>query len=90
VIPVPTVQGPGPSFLAPVPPPRDRRASSPPPATYAPPPGAELAVLTGSGSAPPAALQARLYPSNDVATATGLLSGTVINMMTGQGIFQLN
>lgn len=91
VIPVPTVQGPGPNFLAPVPPPRnDRRASSPQPATYAPPPGAELAVLTGSGSAPPAALQARLYPSNDVATETGLLSGTVTNMMTGRGLFQLN
>ena len=94
-IPVPTVQGPGPNFLAPVPPPRtDRRGPSPQSASYAPPPSAELAVLAGSGlgsgSAPPAALQARLYPSNDLATETGLLSGTVTNMMTGRGVFQLN
>ena len=89
-IPVPTVQGPGPHFLAPVPPPRsDRQGPGPQSAIYAPPPPSpELAVPTGS--APPAALQARLYPSNDVATQTGLLSGTVTNMMTGQGIFQLN
>ena len=38
----------------------------------------------------PSALQARLYPSNEVATETGLLSGTVTNMMTGKGVFQLN
>jgi len=94
-VPVPTVQGPGPNFLAPVPPPRnDRRAPNPQSAAYAPPPSAELALLagsgSGSGSAPPASLPARLYPANDVATETGLLSGTVTNMMTGRGIFQLN
>lgn len=38
----------------------------------------------------PSVLQARLYPSNDVATQTGMLSGTVTNMMTGKGRFQLN
>jgi hypothetical protein len=43
-----------------------------------------------AGPAAPAALQARLYPSNDIATQTGMLSGTVTNMMTGKGIFQLN
>ncbi len=93
VIPVPTVQGPGPNFLAPVPPPRsDRRGPSPQSGNYAPPPTAELAVLagSGSGSAAPASLQARLYPANDVATETGLLSGTVTNMMTGRGVFQLS
>lgn len=37
----------------------------------------------------PAALQARLYPANDVATKTGMLAGTVTNMMTGKGRFQL-
>ena len=90
-IPVATVQGPGPNFLAPVPPPRsDRRAPGPQSGAYAPPPSAELAVLGASGPAPPAALQARLYPSNDVATETGLLSGTVTNLMTGRGLFQLN
>jgi len=37
----------------------------------------------------PSVLQARLYPSNDLATRTGMLSGTVTNMMTGKGRFQL-
>ena len=38
----------------------------------------------------PAVLQARLYPSNDAATRAGMLSGTVTNMMTGKGRFQLD
>lgn len=37
----------------------------------------------------PKALTARLYPENDVATQTGMVSGTVTNMMTGKGRFQL-
>jgi hypothetical protein len=37
----------------------------------------------------PAVMQARLYPSNDVASRTGALSGTVTNMMTGKGRLQL-
>ena len=91
--PVATVQGPGPNYLQPVPPPvrNGRPAAYAPPSaaspTYAPAP-VELAGATGA--APPAALQARLYPSNDVATETGLLSGTVTNMMTGRGLFQLS
>lgn len=87
-VPVPTVQGPGPNYLSPVPG-RSARASAGP--TSAPsymPSGVELAAPAGPSS--PAALQARLYPSNEVATETGLLSGTVTNMMTGKGIFQLN
>ena len=35
-------------------------------------------------------LHARLYPDNDTATQTGMVSGTVTNMMTGKGRFQLN
>jgi hypothetical protein len=31
-----------------------------------------------------------LYPANEVATEVGMLSGTVTNMMTGKGFFQLN
>jgi hypothetical protein len=38
----------------------------------------------------PSVLQARLYPSNDVATQTGMLAGTVTNFMTGKGRFQLD
>jgi len=83
VVPVPTVQGSGPDFLAPVPG-RNGRAAAP---SYVSP-GVEMAAPTGPST--PAALQARLYPSNEVATETGLLSGTVTNMMTGKGLFQLN
>jgi hypothetical protein len=38
----------------------------------------------------PAVLTARLYPSNDQAAQTGVVSGTVTNMMTGKGRFQVN
>jgi hypothetical protein len=34
-------------------------------------------------------LHARLYPDNESATQTGMVSGTVTNMMTGKGRFQL-
>ena len=37
----------------------------------------------------PAVLQARLYPANEAASRTGMLAGTVTNMMTGKGRFQL-
>jgi hypothetical protein len=52
--------------------------------------------LPGQGAAPvgaapglPKVMHARLYPENDVATTTGMVSGTVTNMMTGKGRFQL-
>ena len=38
----------------------------------------------------PAALQARLYPVNDIATENGMVSGTVTNMMNGKGRLQLS
>jgi hypothetical protein len=41
-------------------------------------------------SAPPATLQARLYPANDIATQTGVVTGTVTNMMGGKGRFMLD
>ena len=50
-----------------------------PPTAVAPP--------TGPGAV---ALSVRLYPANEVATQTGILTGTVVNMMTGKGRFQLN
>jgi hypothetical protein len=37
----------------------------------------------------PKVLHARLYPDNDVAAQTGMVAGTVTNMMTGKGRFQL-
>ena len=87
IIPVATVQGPGPGYLAPVPGRNSRPAGTYPPPAYAPT-GVELVAPTGPAA--PSALQARLYPSNEIATETGLLSGTVTNMMTGKGVFQLN
>jgi hypothetical protein len=37
----------------------------------------------------PKVMNARLYPDNDVATRGGMVSGTVTNMLTGKGRFQL-
>ena len=37
----------------------------------------------------PKVLHARLYPDNDVAAQTGMVAGTVTNMMTGKGRFQM-
>ena len=55
-----------------------------------PPPSAPMPV-TGSAPAGQAiVLQARLYPANELATQTGVIHGTVTNMMTGKGRFQLN
>jgi hypothetical protein len=54
-----------------------------PPAGTPVQPGAKPANL-------PATLHARLYPANDLAHQTGMVSGTVTNMMNGKGRFQVN
>ena len=41
------------------------------------------------GAPLPVVLNARLYPDNDLAIQTGVVTGTVANMMTGKGRFQL-
>jgi hypothetical protein len=41
------------------------------------------------GGSFPTVLNARLYPDNDLATQTGVVTGTVANMMNGKGRFQL-
>jgi hypothetical protein len=38
----------------------------------------------------PATLNVRLYPVNDLANQTGVLTGQVTNMMSGKGRFQFN
>lgn len=38
----------------------------------------------------PVVLHTRLYPANEIATQTGVVTGTVTNMMNGKGRFQLN
>lgn len=39
---------------------------------------------------PPVSMPARLYPANELANQTGMISGSVTNMRTGKGRFQLN
>jgi hypothetical protein len=41
-------------------------------------------------AAAPATLLARLYPANDIATQTGMVTGSVTNMMGGKGRFLLD
>jgi hypothetical protein len=62
--------------------------TNPPPPSFA---GAPAPQPMAHPSQPPApkVLHARLYPENDIATHTGMVSGTVTNMMTGKGRFQL-
>jgi len=60
-----------------------------------PPVGAPAGAYPGfvpgvqPGAPMPQVLHARLYPSNEAAARTGVLTGTVTNMMTGAGRFQL-
>jgi hypothetical protein len=61
------------------------------PAYPAPPPApAPMPYAGGHAGQGPATLPARLYPANEMATQTGVIHGTVTNMMTGKGRFQLN
>ena len=60
-------------------------APYPAPAYTTPPP-----VVAAPSAPVPNVLQARLYPSNEIASRTGMLSGTVTNLMTGKGQFQLD
>lgn len=48
-----------------------------------------VAAVPQGASQMPAVLHARLYPANDIATQTGVVSGTVTNMMNGKGRFQV-
>lgn len=60
----------------------------PPPGTVLPPPGAAMPAPVVAPT--PATLSVRLYPANEVATQTGVVSGSVTNMMTGKGRFLVN
>ncbi len=62
----------------------------PPPGTPLPipPAGAPAPGMPAAGS--PATLTVRLYPANERATKTGVVNGTVSNMMTGKGRFVVN
>lgn len=60
------------------------------PGPVVPAPGAHYpsAPAVVPGGPMPTALPVRLYPANDLANQTGVLNGTVTNMMTGKGRFQ--
>jgi hypothetical protein len=51
--------------------------------------GVPVAAAPVHAAPMPSVLQARLYPSNGVASQDGMLAGTVTNMMTGKGRFEL-
>lgn len=57
--------------------------------TYPLPP-AVAQVGVAPAPAGPVVLNARLYPANELATQTGMIVGTVTNLMTGKGRFQVN
>jgi len=57
---------------------------------FPPPVAAMPAPVGGAGSAAPATLPVRLYPNNDIATQTGVVTGSVTNMMTGKGVFNVS
>jgi hypothetical protein len=53
-------------------------------------PGGAATPGVAGGPPHPVALNVRMYPENEAATRTGVLTGTVVNMMNGKGRFQLN
>lgn len=53
-----------------------------------PPHGTAMPAPGPAGTA--AVLSARLYPANELATKTGVITGAVTNMMTGKGRFTVN
>ncbi len=61
------------------------------PAPIYPAPAAPTsAPVVVPGGSMPAVLPVKLYPSNDLANQTGVLTGEVTNMMTGKGRFTFN
>lgn len=60
-----------------------------------PPIGTVVQPQVGAGAVPARAtpsvnLPVRLYPANDVAATTGVVTGSVTNMMTGKGVFNVS
>ncbi len=51
--------------------------------------GSNTPIVIPGGPAP-AVLNVRLYPGNDLANQTGVLTGQVTNMMSGKGRFQFH
>jgi len=69
----------------------DGTPAYPYPYAYGTPPYTVVpAPPVATGGRLPAQLNARLYPINDAATQTGVMTGSVTNMMNGKGRFQLD
>ena len=70
----------------------DGRPAWPPGAVWGPGVTPTTPANVGAAPSPTAAatLPARLYPANDIATQTGMVSGTVTNLMSGKGRFLLD
>lgn len=52
--------------------------------------GGEVATQSTPKKVGPITISARLYPDNELAAETGVVSGTVTNMLTGKGRFNLS
>ena len=59
-----------------------------PPATYGAD-GRPVLMPPAALAKMPVSLHARLYPANEIAAQTGVVTGSVTNMMNGKGRFQL-
>ena len=69
----------------------DGTPAYPYPYSYSTPPYAVVpAPPVVAGGPLPDQLNARLYPVNELATQTGVVTGSVTNMMNGKGRFQLD
>ena len=55
-----------------------------------PPLGPGPGPAAGPRAAAPASLPVRLYPSNEEAARIGVISGSVTNLMTGKGVFNVS
>lgn len=55
-----------------------------------PPVGTPMPAAPAPGRTASATLPVRLYPANEVATRTGVITGSVTNMMTGKGVFNVS
>jgi hypothetical protein len=56
------------------------------PATASAPAGAPVV----RGAPPPAVINARLYPANEIASREGMITGSVTNLMNGRGRFTMD
>lgn len=54
------------------------------------PPSGAVVPPAPPNRAAPTTLPVRLYPANDVATRTGVITGSVTNMLTGKGVFNVS